>query len=185
MCSGIQRWVNIDSCKTTRTQLAVFRLHPRRDFSKTRARRFLPPLMLSLLPEDVSCSLERKQTCQRGECLHSAACTLSPPAQGSQTSGHHQAWAAQCRRADSLTVGRPFFLFQIPRILSRRGTCTLTVLLLHWWRHQREFCCFGCWFPKGCKTNFVSVAMPPPAAFSQLFIDSTWCQWKHLIFSEA
>lgn len=76
--------------------------------STTPARCFLPPLMLLPLPEDVSRSQERKLTCQRGECLHSAASTLSPPALGSQTSGHHQARAAQCRRGDALTVGRPF-----------------------------------------------------------------------------
>lgn len=75
MWRGIQRWVNVDSCKTTCFSVPSEALTFDDACSSLC---FLPPLKLSPLQEDVSRAQERKQTCQRGECLHSATEQRAP-----------------------------------------------------------------------------------------------------------
>lgn len=79
--------------------------------------------MLSPPPEDVFQLQERKTRAVGVASVSTRALCPPSPALGSQTSGHHQAWAAAVQegiRFNSWTSSF-FFFFQIPRILSRKG----------------------------------------------------------------
>lgn len=141
----------------------------------TPARRFLPPSMLSPLPEDVFPLQERKTRAVGVASVSTPQRALCPPspALGSQTSGHHQAWAAAVQEGIRFNSWTSSFFFKFLAFSHARGDVHVDKGRSHTLvASPKRVLLVLSSVSKGLKTNFIS-APGFPGDFSQLFIGST------------